>query len=307
LSYAEAIRGLILWIFWAAVVVLLVAPAATAAVTTEAVLNTPAYEVEPSVGNGYFAWAQASPTRPNRFNVVAKPDGGPRFKVNPAGTVAFANDIDETTLVFSQRSRPSRPSNLRFFDLASKTASNPPSGVNTRRNEAGGTLAGNDLLFARYSRAGGKIYLFDLVTEQRTLLDSISTSGYVQTGDVDGGLAAWIKCRRPAHCNTFVYDLATKTKTRVPNPQRRSQYAVSLADDGTVYFGESTNINCGNSLAIWRYDVGGFREKLFGFRRARDIAVTTPVENLDGSTTIYYDRYNCNTGAADIFKTTVGP
>jgi hypothetical protein len=35
--------------------------------------------------------------------------------------------------------------------------------------------------------------------------------------------------------------------------------------------------------------------------------VTTPVENLDGSTTVYYDRFNCNTGAADIFKTTIDP
>jgi hypothetical protein len=301
-------RGLRHWILGAACLVLLAAPAATAAVTTEAVLDSPAYEVEPYIGNGYFAWAQASEAHPARFNVYALPDAGSRFKVNPKGTVGFATDIDSTTLVFSQRPRPSAPGNVRFYDLVGRTASNPPAGVNTRRyREAGGKLFGNSLLFARLSGSAVKIFLFDLVTHERKLLDSIARPGYAQTGDVDGGLAAWIKCKRFAHCNTFVYDLAAETKTRVPNPQRRSQYAASLADDGTVYFGESTNIDCGNSLAIWRWDVGGAREKLFGFQSGRDIAVTTPVENLDGSTTIYYDRFNCNTGAADIFKTTVTP
>jgi len=303
-----AMRGLRHWTLGAACAIFLAAPTATAAVTTEAVLDTPAYEVEPYVGNGYFAWAQASEARPARFNVYARPDAGSRFKVNPQGTVAFATDIDDTTLVFSQRSRPQAPGNVRLYALDDRTPSDPPAGVNTRRyREAGGKLLGDTLLFARYSASASKIFLFDLVTHERKLLDSIARPGYAQTGDVDGGLAVWTKCRSFAHCNIFVYDLAAETKTRVPNPQHRSQYAASLADDGTVYFGESSNINCGNSLAIWRYDVGGSREKLFGFTRNRDIAVTTPVENLDGSTTIYYDRYNCNTGAADIFKTTIGP
>ena len=269
--------------------VLVAASGAAGAVTTEAVLDSPAYEVEPYVGNGYFAWAQAGEAHPARFNVSARPDAGARFKVNPKGTVGFATDIDSTTLVFTQRSRPSAAGNVRFYDLVGRAVSNPPAGVNTRRyNEAGGKLLGNTLLFARYSRSAVKIFLFDLVAHQRKLLDSISRPGYAQTADVDGGLAAWIKCKRFAHCQTFVYDL-------------------TLADDGTVYFGESSNINCGNSLAVWRWDVGGAREKLFDFQSNRDIAVTTPVENLDGSTTIYYDRFNCNTGAADIFKTTITP
>jgi hypothetical protein len=299
-------KGLITWSVAAASVALLAAPVATGTVSTEAVLNTSAYEAGPSSGNGYFGWTQASDAHPTRFTVFAKPDGGSRFKVNPDGTDGFASDIDSATFVYGQRSRKRR-GNVRFFDLVSKTASNPPAGVNTRRLETGGKLAGDDLLFARYSKSGGKIYLFDLVTQKMTLLDSISPPGYVQTGDVDGGFAAWIRCRRFAHCNAYVYELATKARTRVPNPQHRSQYAVSLADDGTVYFGESSNINCGNSLAVWRYDVGGARERLFGLKRFRDIAVTTPIENLDGSTTIYFDRYNCRSGAVDILKTTVSP
>jgi hypothetical protein len=301
-------RGLIGWILGASIV-LVAGSAAVAAVTTEAVLDSPAYEVEPALGDGYFAWAQASESHPNHFNVFVRPDGSSRYRVNPAGTEAFAGDIDGTTLVFGQLPRPNHPGGVELYGLVTKVASSPPPGVNTRRNhEAGPKVSGEKLLFARYSNSGGKIFVFDLATHERTLLDSIaSPPGYVQTGDVEGNLAAWIRCRRFAHCQTFVYDLAAETKTRVPNPQHRSQYAVSLADDGTVYFGESTNINCGDSLAIWRYDVGGAREKLFGFRRNRDIAVTTPGETLDGSTTVYYDRFNCNTGAADIFKTTIDP
>jgi hypothetical protein len=300
------VRVFIICSLAAASAFILAAPVATATVTTEVVLNTSATEIEPSVGNGYFGWAQASKAHPRRFNVFAKPDGGSRFRVNADGTTGFASDIDDTTFVFGQRSGD-RAGNIRFFDLVSKTPSNPPAGVNTRLQETGGKLAGNNLLFGRYSNSTGKIYLYDLAMQTQTLLDSIAAPGYVQTGDVDGGFAAWIRCRRFAHCNTFVYNIATKQKTHVPNPQRRSQYAVSLADDGTVYFGESSNINCGKSLAVWRWDVGGSRERLFGVGRHRDIAVTTPIENLGGSTTLYYDRYDCRSGAVDIFKTTVGP
>jgi hypothetical protein len=303
--YCESVRRLITWSLAAVSAFLLAAPVATATVTTEAVLNTSATEIEPSIGNGFFGWAQASKAHPRRFNVFAKPDGGSRFKVNEDGTTAFASDIDDTTFVFGQRSG-NRAGNIKFFDLDSKMVSTP-AGVNTPLLETGGKLAGSDLLFGRYSNSSGKIYLFDLDTQKQTLLDSIAAPGYVQTGDVDGGYAAWIRCRRFAHCNTFVYDLTTGFTTHVPNPQRRSQYAVSLADDGTVYFGESSNINCGESLAVWRWDVNGSRERLFGVGRHRDIAVTTPVENLGGSTTVYYDRYNCRSGAVDIFKTTVSP
>lgn len=295
------------WTLAAASAFLLAAPVATATITTKAVLNASATEIEPSVGDGYFGWAQASNAHPKHFNVFAKPDGGSRFKVNADGTTGFASDIDSTTFVFSQRSGK-RAGNIRFFDLDSKTPVSVPAGVNTRLLETGGKLAGGDLLFGRYSNSSGKIYLFDHATQQLTLLDSIAAPGFVQTGDIDGGFAAWIRCRRAAHCRAFVYDLATKETTPVPNPQQRSQYAVSLADDGTVYFGESSNINCGKSLAVWRWDHPlGSRERLFGVGRRRDIAVTTPVENLDGSTTVYYDRFNCRSGAVDIFKTTVGP
>jgi hypothetical protein len=47
-------RGLIVWILGASIV-LVAASAAAAAVTTEAVLDSPAYEVEPALGDGFKA------------------------------------------------------------------------------------------------------------------------------------------------------------------------------------------------------------------------------------------------------------
>jgi hypothetical protein len=172
---------------------------------------------------------------------------------NPRGHCRVATDIDETALVFTQRPRPEAPGNVRLYDLVGRTASNPPAGVNTKRySEAGGKLLGNTLLFARYSRSANKIFLFDLVNHERKLLDSISRPDYAQTGDVDGGLATWIRCRRFAHCQTFVYDLAAERKTPGSNPQHRSQCAVSLADDGTVYLGKART-----SIAAIRSRSGG--------------------------------------------------
>ena len=286
----------------------LIAVSSAAAITPEAVLNTPAREVEPVHADGYFGWAQANLATPRRFNVFVLPDGGSRFRVNPSNTVAFMGDIDGTTLVYGQRPGVNYASNIKFFDLTTRMLIDPPPGVNTIRNdEVIPKLSGNHLLFARFTATAGSVRLYDLTTHTTKVLDSLAYPGYVQPGRVEGNWAVWTKCKRFAHCNTFVYDIANRTKTRVPNPLSRSQYAASVTADGTVYFGESTNINCGSSLAIWRYPIGGPREKLLPISRGRDIATLDVVENVDGSTTVYYDRYICNTWGVDIYRFTFGP
>lgn len=283
---------------------------ATAGAQPEPVLATTAYEVEPSPSDAYFAWAQASASHPNRYNVfvVLASSGEPDFtadrtKANPDGTVAFAGDIDDTTLVFGQRPRPGAVGNIRFYDLTTNQLVPTPDGVNTKRgHEAGPKLSGNWLLFARYGRSGQTIFLYDRTKQTKTRLDSLAYPGYLQTGAVAGNWAVWTRCRRWAHCRTWVYDTTDGSQSRVRNPLKRSQFAASVTDDATVYYAESRNILCGDDLAIWRDPVDGGRERLLGLRDGRDVAVTSPVVNGDGSVTVYYDRYVCRTGAANIYQ-----
>jgi hypothetical protein len=287
-----------------------------AAAQPEPVLAGDAYEVEPSPGDAYFAWAQASPSRPNQYNVWfapvvgGAPDVSARIRVNPAGAVAFAGDVDGTTLVYAQRPRQAAPGSVRFYDVATQAPLDTPPGINTRRGrEAGPKLSGNWLLFARYGRSGQTIFLYDLTRERKTRVDRLPYPGHLQTGAVAGNWAAWTRCRRWAHCHTFRYDIAADRTLRVPNPRDRSQYAASVTEDGAVYYAESRSILCGDDLAIWRdaNPRAAGRARLLDFRSGRDVAVTSPVVNGDGSVTVYYDRYVCRTGAADIYRYIFAP
>jgi hypothetical protein len=301
-------RGLVVT---GAVAAALVAVAGAAAKPVP-VRATDAYEVEPAPGVSYFAWSRARPSRPNRYNVFVVPAAGgvPNFsapiKANRDGTVAFAGDIDDTTLVFGQRRRAGARGNIRFYDLSTHALVATPAGVNTTRHEAGPKLSGPWLLFARYGRSSQSIILLNVDTGGDRRLDSLGYPAYLQTGDVAGNWAVWTRCRRWSHCNTFRYNIAARRARRLPNPADRSQYAASVTDDGTVYFAESRNIFCGGDLALWRWKPSAdrARARLHRFRSGRDVAVTNPVTTAS-ETTLFYDRYICRSGAADIYKLAV--
>jgi hypothetical protein len=103
-----------------------------------------------------------------------------------------------------------------------------------------------------------------------------------------------------------VYNTVTRAKLSVPNPLRRSQYAVSTTAAGVVYFAESRSIDCGSALGLWRYPLGGTRTKLLSLPRGRDVSELSPLLNPDGSTTLFYDEFQCRTLTSDIFKLSLG-
>jgi len=296
----------------AAVVSALLAAPSAAAQTPIPVLATPALELQPAAGGPYFAWTEAPRAHPTRFNAYARSEGQRRFMLNARGTRGFTTGgaIDGTRLVYGQRPSTTKPGDLKLFDLVTRTRSNPPAGVNTRRNhEASGSLSGDWLLFfsETLSTSTERIVLFNLVTLEARQLDIARGRAYVQSGSVRGGYATWIKCPRSTRCNAYVYDIATRAKLRVPNPLRKSQYAASITAAGVVYFAESRSVDCGSSLALWRYPLGGTRTKLLSLSRGYDVSDLSPLVNVNGSTTLFYDRFRCRTGASDIFKLALAP
>jgi len=274
------------------------------------VLATGADERYPAATDSFLAWAEAPKLHPHRFNVYVRPHGRPRFKANVRGTVGFvgAGAIDGTTLVYAQRPSFHAQADLKFLDLTTRTRSNPPGGVNTEQPEGAASLAGNWLLFSRGtpSTFTQRIILFNLATHKTKQLAVARGASYAQPGIVEGNYASWIECRNNRHCNAYVYDIAARSTRRLPNPLRRSQYAVAVTAAGVVYFAESRNINCGRDAALWRYPLGGTRTKLLSFPHNRDVADLDPVVN-GTTTTLFYDRFHCRTDTADIFKLALGP
>jgi hypothetical protein len=278
------------------------------------VLATPASEMSPAAGGSYLAWTQGRTARPARFNAYAKREGQPKFRLNAPDTHGFTTGgaIDGTMLVYGQRPSLRKPGDLKLFNLLTRTRTDPPAGVNTRRNhEAIGSLSGEWLLFYRETlptaiEQSARIMLFNLVTREVRQLDIALGRTAVQPGAVRGNYATWIRCARPTRCNAYAYNIVTRAKLRVPNPLRRAQYAVSITAAGVVYFAESKSINCGSALGLWRYPLGGTRTKLLSLPRGRDVSDLSPLVNTDGSTTLFYDRFRCRTDTSDIFKVVLG-
>ena len=280
------------------------------ALTPVGVRTSRLIEVEPAAALGYFVWTQNSKAHPNRNYVYAKPQGSDRFRVHPRGTTArsWGGAIDGTTLVFTQWPSPSANNgDLKMVDLATRTRS-APSGVNTRKNENGASLSGDWLLFRRTALGTSteKIILRNLTTDEQRVLDVRTGRAYAQPGNVAGNYAVWFRCGRWTKCNTYLYDIGLASATKLSNPRGRAQYAPAVTDDGTVYLFEAQNVICRDVRPrLLRYTAGQPRERLLVMPRNRDPAVTSALVNGGGGTTLYFDRYNCRTGASDIYTVEV--
>jgi hypothetical protein len=277
-------------------------------VQPEPVVATSAREIQPAAALGYLAWTTGPARRFNQRVLWLKPDGEPKFRVNPAGTTAYVGPgaFDGTTLVHSLRKLKAPTPDLKLFDVVTKTRTNPPQGVNTRQGECCASLSGDWLLFMRsFANGRQQIILFNLATRVKRTVADVGPRVYVQPGSVEGDWAAWTRCQFSNRCATIRYNLTTKQRLVVANPQRKSQYAASVTADGTVYFAESSDINCGNGFGIWRYPVGGPRERLLTLPRRQDAIMTSPVVNPDDTVTVFFDRLRCATDTSDIYKVTV--
>lgn len=284
--------------------VLLAVPAA-GALTQQGVRTTRASEVEPAAARGYLSWSQNSLAHRNHYDVFVKHGAAPKLRVNPRGTQGFlwGGAIDGTTLVYSQFRSGS--ADLRFFDLVARTRSTPAN-VNTGASENGASLSGNRLLFRRTSFATSteRILLRDLSGGTTRQLAMTTGRAYAQPGTVAGDYATWFTCSTFSRCRVWRDDLSDlDPPVRIPNPTGSSQYAPSVTPDGTLYFVESENVVCRSvHPRLVRIRPTGARAVLVRFGRNRDPAITSPVANANGSTWVYYDRYRCGTGVADVYR-----
>jgi hypothetical protein len=295
----------------AAVVAPVLAAGTASAVVPVKVRATLRLEIQPAASIDHLAYSEATRARPARFNLFVKPSTAARFRVNPPGTVAFTGSIDGTTLVFWQRTLLGL-GQIKFLDLISRVVTNPPVGVNTPRHETNPELSGEWLAFTRSPRRAlsspRRLILHHLTDSSQRLLD-IGTDAYVQSGGLAGGYVAWTRCRFLNRCNTWLYDIAAASKRRLPNPLGRSQFAVSVTSDGTVYYAESGTILCAprKIVRFWRQPLVGARQFIGTLARGRDPAVTSPVLLADGSVEVFFDRFDCRTGAADLYKFVIPP
>ena len=249
-------------------------------------------EYQPVRGGTYLAWQQNTRQHPSHYDVFARPmAGGEKFKVNARKTQGANGGIDGDTLVYQQFT--GKRSDLKFFDLGTRTRTSPPAGVNTDQWEYWPSLSGDWLLFARlYGNDARRIFLFDLSTGDSSRLDMVRGAGSdLAPGQMSGDWAVWSKCRKGG-CDVIRYHIPDGTREKIPNNGTR-QHAPSVDPDGTVFFARA-NARCGGSVKLVRRPLQGNETVLWRISSGDDISTTRTFVDPDGVTTVLFDQFDCD-------------
>jgi hypothetical protein len=289
-----------------AVLALLSGDVASAGVT--AVLSSPHDEFGPSAGPGHLVWTQNSAERPRHYDSFIKPDGEPKIKLNAGRSSSYGAAMDGTTVLYQHVTRSG--SDLKLYDIGTGTRTDPPPGVNTGAWEYEPGISGGLLFFTRYTRRRTRLILFDMATETGRVLDAARSSrSYLISNQVNGDWATWERCRLRSgvfsDCQVFLHRISTQEATRIPNPGLQ-QYGSAVGPDGTVYFvrtGGARRWTCGARTRLVRYPLGGPEAVIARLPRRIDAFAAFAFAEEDASTTLYFDRIDCDRGEwGDIYK-----
>ena len=274
------------------------------------VLSTKADEYNPAASDTYLSWNVWN----GSANVVyAKPFGGARMRVSPTGASGWNGSIDGTSLTYQQYSQKKGTSDIYRFGLVTKKRTKLPGAINTKRWEYGPSASGDIIAFARWLPTGDrKLIVYDMDGgTSRTVATTSRARVSIEVGQVSGNWLtyekyAYHKRDQPTSCEVFLYDIADRTTSKIPNPNSRCQYGPSVDTAGTVYYARSA-FACGVNVVVRAYPIGGPVTTLTQLADGKDTISTYAVDE-GGSADVYYDQSRCKPndgyGPGDIYKVT---
>jgi hypothetical protein len=224
--------------------------------------------------------------------------------VNAVGTQGFSGAYSPAAGAYLYQQVKGRQSDLKFFN--GRARRNPPVGVNTPAWEYRPSVSGTWILFGRLkaSTHHRKIILFDLFSQQLIVLADrpagTSNNPSATPGQVNGNFAVWSQCTATA-CNVWEYDIATATKTRLPNATPgHYNYAPSVDAAGTVYFAHGGR-TCGGAK-IEKQLLGGAASVIVPLRARRDVTSSNFANHMGNAPPgLLFAKYNCNTASNDVY------
>lgn len=237
------------------------------------------------------------------------------FRVNPKGTVAITGGIEGSTLVY-ERSTPDQKPDLVMVDLSTQTELDVPDGANTRKPEFQPSISGTFLVFGRKIAHGSSIVLFDTSTGTSQVLYSKTNTARrfdIQAIQMNGNYVVWQKlvfskkgdgqAIQPIGTDVFLHDVAAATTMKISPAEGVWQYGPSVDEEGTMYFGRSTS-GCDENVQLIERQIDGTESVIYTFAHGRDFSNSVAVDNVDGTTDVYFDRGNYCRGTdfGDILK-----
>ena len=296
-------KGRLLLTLFCALVTLTASALPASAVTPVVVVHTDQPELGPAASTTYLAWFVFFPTAHPYANLWAEPIGSDTpFRVNPSHTSAFTGGIDGSTLVYQlSEPRDAKP-DIAMIDLSTKAELDVPDGVNTPRSEFAPSISGTHILFGRGIREGSSVVLFDISTGTSQVLYSKTNTDKksfdILPIQVNGNYAVWQQVVSDAHGrllggDVWRYDIAAGTTTKIPNAEGVWQYGPSVNSAGTVFFGRS-NLQCGKNAQLIERKLDGSETPLYTFPDGQDFSFSGAVDNVDGTTDVYFDQGSCS-------------
>jgi hypothetical protein len=270
------------------------------------VLTSRAWEWRPAAGAdavaSYVSWTEDSVTRRNHVDEFVRVAGGQAVRVNAPGTKGYGGGMDGARLVFQQADRDS---NLRMYDASTRTYSALPAGLNNGYWQWSPTYDDPWILYGenRFERGRSpwKVFLFNIETGERRFLDQVTYHcACIMPGQVQGNYATWFACH--ATCGAYLYDIAARQTTRVPNPAGKVQYYPAVDAAGTVYIVQSAPA-CGKAVRLVRYPLGSTQPAtLLALGKNKDVDETLSTMDAGGSTDLYFSRFACTRhGQGDVY------
>jgi hypothetical protein len=149
-----------------------------------------------------------------------------------------------------------------------------------------------------------KIILFDLFSQKGIVLADRPAgppgNPSATPGQVNGNFAVWSQCTATA-CNVWEYDIATATKTRLPNTTPgHYNYAPSVDTAGTVYFAHGGR-TCGGAK-IEKQPLAGAASIVAPLRPTRDVTSSSFGNHMGNDPPgLLFAKYNCHTASNDVY------
>jgi hypothetical protein len=253
----------------------------------------------------YFAWTQ-DVAGSNGWDLWVDPVVGSNFQVDGAG-LGFADAVDQGTPNLAWQHIKHNRSDVKLFNMATKTNVPLPSGINTSGWEWGAGVFGSTFTFSRTTSKAFKLYLVtDLATGDKIKFATIDRAKVDIYGPprLYGNWIVWSTIS--AHgWKAYRYDISNDLIRKIPNPLGKFYYAPSVDVTGNVYFIRSGN-GCGASLRLMKWDGNPVDNPIvtYSFDSGIDVNYTSVYDDGLGNVKVFVDFVDCSSFNSDIYSFT---
>ena len=280
-------------------VLTLLADAAVAA-TPVKVIDTPAKEASGGIAEGWVGWSTFTN---GAWKAFVRPDGASARKI-PTADSAFIGDIvldgpRAGQAVFWQFE--GLDGQIKFYDLDTRNVLHAPAGVNTRKSEEFASASGDYMLFGRGPVSAvfqTQVNLYRFSTN-RTRRIASANEPILTSDQVNGDYVAYTRCRNP--CSVTRYRVSTGRSLKMPAPPvGRANYYGAVLPDGTVYYVQGNQRQCGKNTKMLRLRDGNVTTVTNMPDGIEMSALSADV--VGGGPVVVFTRFNCATGRTGVYK-----